>query len=186
MKKLVIALAVAVVVLAVINIVQLNKKNEDMAVFDFARAIQESDAGKEAQSVVDNYEEVLAKQYLEPVYNELVRIQSYYQSNDKLSDKEKADLEAEFAQNQAEFEQMQQQIFMEIDELNTMLATQMVGELNETVAAVAKNKKLRMVVDLESFRYQELPDITDEIIAEYNIAYQKQKEELQAAEPEQN
>jgi Skp family chaperone for outer membrane proteins len=63
----------------------------------------------------------------------------------------------------------------EVQKKNAELSTRIINEVKAIIAEISREKKLNMIVDVNSVIFSEdIPDLTEEVLIRYNLWYSKQ------------
>lgn len=148
------------------------QKVKGMGMVDLGYVVTESKAGKQAQAQLQAIEQEMIER-ITPLRNEFIQMQNdYLEQEKKLNQAQKDAKLAELQQKRAEFENASRFVSAEIQKNSVALTNKIVNEVKEVVNQVMKEKKMNVILDMDSVIVSDdIPDITEDVLIKYNLKY---------------
>ena len=140
-----------------------------VAVIDYPKCIRTSDAGKKANEEMKALETTWGGR-IDAMRTEITKMENEFIAQEKvLTDSAKKTKIDEIQKKRLDHDNTLRQFQGEAEKKNEELMKKIVGDLEKIVADYAKEKKFDMILHSQSVAFNNnIPDISDEIIARYN------------------
>lgn len=175
-----------VVFMLIMAIGAMGSAQSRIGVIDLAVVIDESKAGKEGNTIL---QDALAERQAQvrEMEDELLAMEEAL-SADTLTDDERAERLAELEQAETEYSETVARFEAEIDQLLQTLRRQIISDIGVVVQLVAEERGFDLVIDADqAYYYRRVADLTFEVIREYDdlfdAARSAEAEEEASAQP---